>query len=109
MMLLIPTFRYPFFAEEVVLENVPYRFTFKHNARNDFWTMDIADKDDIPIVHSIKLVIDTFLLQNYPGRGLPPGELVCIDTTKQNEYIGYAQMDSSIQLYYLSEAELATI
>ena len=57
-MVTIPFAEFPAFTQEIILDNVPYRFSFNWNTRGEFFTMSIADRDEVKLLSGIKLVMD---------------------------------------------------
>lgn len=71
----------PWFEFATELEGVTYTFTFRWNDRQEAWSMDIGDGEGNLLAAGIKVVVDVpllFTLRLLPG--LPPGELMVIDT-----------------------------
>ncbi|MCK5609855.1 hypothetical protein KAR91_48735 [Candidatus Pacearchaeota archaeon] len=108
-MVTIPFAEFPAFTEEIILDNIPYRFTFTWNGRGEFWVFSIADRDEVKLISGIKVLIDFELLRKYPGRGTPPGELYAIDPSGQLETIGRNDFQDQASLVYVEEDEVATI
>ena len=108
-MVTIPFAEFPAFTQEIILDNVPYRFSFNWNTRGEFFTMSIADRDEVKLLSGIKLVMDFELIRRYPGRGQPPGELYVIDPSGQLERVGRNDFQDKVSLVYVEENEVATI
>lgn len=105
-MVTIPFFEFPAFTQEIVLDNTPFRFSFNWNTRGEFWTLIIANRDQVPLISGIKIVIDYELISKYPGRSLPPGELYAIDPSGELEKIGRNDFQDKAKLIYVTESEL---
>ena len=101
----IPFSEFPSFTQEVVLDNIPFRLTFNWNTRGEYWTMSIEDRDEVKLASGIKLVMNFGLIRRYPGRGLPPGELIAIDPSQQLEKAGRNDFLDKVKLLYVSEDE----
>lgn len=96
----------PSFTQSMVLENVSYIFNFKWNSRGEFWTMNINDDENTPLVQGIQIVLNFELLSQYQYKDLPPGKLYVLDTTGSLDPIAYEDMyNGRITLLYLNEGE----
>lgn len=66
----MPTFEIPLTAQSqtfrVELAKVTYNMALLWCNGSDSWTLDIADKDGVPILRGLPLVADTDLLAPYP-------------------------------------------
>jgi hypothetical protein len=49
----------------VVLNEISYGMTAKWNARAQFWTLDIADENDVTLISNIALKIGVDLLEPF--------------------------------------------
>jgi hypothetical protein len=85
---IIPMFDFTAFAEDVVLENVQYTFSFTWNSRGSFWTMKVIDRNQNELINSIKLVLNIPLFHDFPDRGLPYGSMVVLDMSGNEAPIG---------------------
>lgn len=108
-MVKIPFTQFPAFSEEIILDNIPYRFSFSWNTRGEFWSMIIQDRSEVVLIAGVKLILNFPLLFMHPGKNLPPGELWVIDTTESLERIGRTDFENNVSLIYLTEEENATI
>jgi len=102
---IIPFSEFPAFTQEATLDNIPYRLTFNWNTRGEYWTISIADRDEVKLISGIKLVMNYGLIRRYPGRGQPPGEFIVIDPSQQLEKAGRNDFQDKVSLVYLSEDE----
>lgn len=101
----IPFAEFAAFTQEVVLDNIPFRLSFNWNTRGEYWSMSIADRDEVKLISGIKLVMSYGLIRRYPGRGQPPGELIVVDPSGQVEKAGRDDFQDKISLVYISEDE----
>lgn len=104
-MVVIPFAEFPAFTQEIVLDNTPFRFTFNWNTRGKYWSMSIAGRDLVPLISGLKVVIDFFLLSKFPGRNLPPGEILAIDPSGQITKIERNDFQDKVSLIYLTKAD----
>jgi hypothetical protein len=106
-MVTIPMRSLASFTQEVTLEGVPYRMVFKWNSRGAFMTLDFETAAGEMLVAGMKLPLNTAPLRMHPGRGLPPGELLMIDSAGRNAKITLDDIEKRIDLVYLTEDEYA--
>lgn len=106
------------FKQDVLLDDIAYRFRIRYNTRADSWHLTVADLDDVVLIAGIKLVENWELLTDFPDRGLPVGVLMVIKTVPEPEEprpdrdnIGQDPDGNEFpfQLLYLTEAEVAEI
>lgn len=97
------------FSEEVTIDDVTYRLDFIYNNRSGVWSMSVLDLDLNPIISGVALVLNYDLLAQFPGIGLPEGEMYAIDTTEKEEKIDRKNIGPIITLIYLTEEEVASI
>jgi hypothetical protein len=65
-MLKLPLTLNPEETFQVVIFDILYNFRQLWNVREEFWTLDIYDKNNEPLVLGVKLVNGIFLLSQYP-------------------------------------------
>ena len=106
MSVVIPFKDFASFEQEVQLDGVPYRILIDYNVRFEYWTISFKDRNLNEIVSGIKLVLSYDLLDQYPGRGLPPGELFVIDTTGDIDKIDRYNIIEKLALVYIPEDEV---
>jgi len=108
-MVVIPFAEFPAFTQEIILDNIPFRFTFNWNTRGEYWSMSIADRDLTPLISGLKVVIDFLLLSKFSGRNLPPGEIFAIDPSNQIIRIGRNDFQDKVSLIYLTEEDTGAL
>lgn len=96
-------------TQEVVLDNVLLKLAAHWNTRGGFWSIDIYDSSDAPIVLGLKMALGTGLLNRYASAKLPRGELVLVDTTGALDTVGYEDLGSIVHLVYMDEGELSAL
>jgi hypothetical protein len=105
-MVVIPFTEFAAYSQEVTLENTAYRFSFIKNFRGGFWTFSLYDADLNPLLVGIKIVPDYELIKQYPGRGLPPGQMYCVDPAGNKKAIEDGDLEAGrFQLVYVPEGE----
>lgn len=106
-MITLPFSEFPYFTEDVLLDNAAYRFLFLWNTRASRWTMSVYSVSDVAIVEGIPIALDQELLGQYPDRGLPPGELWAVDGSGTLQDIARNDLAlGTVQLVYVPEAEV---
>jgi hypothetical protein len=92
--------------EQILIDNMIYNIRCKWNALNEYWTMDLLDSSDIPIVVGVKIVANYNLLQQYVMTAKPLGDIVCQSIIGSNEKIGRYDMSRATELIYFIQGEL---
>jgi hypothetical protein len=105
-MLIIPFKEPAQWQEQIELDGLNYIFVFTWNALNEFWTMDLYNRDEEPLVQGIKIVPNYPLLQAYTFIGKPPGEIICQNVVNAPQEIKRFDMAQKFQLVYYAEGEL---
>lgn len=95
--------------EQIELDGVIFVLEFTWNALNEFWVMDIFNRDEIPIIYGIKIVPSYPLLAAFTVLDKPTGEIVCQNIVGGNDIIGRFDMAQKFELVYYSEGELEAI
>jgi len=103
----IPLTDYPRYTQEIELEGVPYRFKFDFNYRGQFYSMTIVDRDNNTLISGVPLCLGIGLIKQYPGRTLPPGDLILIRENGDLTDILDGELGVTVFLLYLTEAEVA--
>lgn len=99
-MQIIPWRNLPSWQQEIVLDQIIFHLSFHWNALNEFWSIDIYDRDHEPIILGIKLVVDYDITSHYVNDALFPGAILVIDFSRDVEEIGRLDMGDRVQLVY---------
>lgn len=75
---------YPDFAQILRLSGELFTLRARWNSVREFWTIDLADKNDAPILIGQKLVFGVEYFARYRDPRLPPGSLFMIDAGGAN-------------------------
>lgn len=94
------------FVEQVTLSGTIFILMFNWNSLNEFWTMDIRNRDEEPIVLGIKIVPNYPLLAQYTETNLPLGEIVCQNIVKSPDVIRRFDIGQNFLLVYYEPGEL---
>lgn len=108
-MLVIPFKQESCFEEQITLSGSIFLLKFIWNSLNEFWTMDIRDRDEIPIVLGIKVVPNYPLLQDYTDVRLPHGEIVCQNIVKSPDPIERFDIGQKFLMIYYEPGELENL
>ena len=95
--------------EQIELSGVIYILRFKWNALNQFWSMDVLNGNDEPIVYGVKIVVNWNLLEQYAMTDKPEGDIVCQNIVGGTEKIKREDMSTVAQLLYYATGELANL
>jgi hypothetical protein len=95
--------------EQIEIQGVIYILNFTWNALNSFWTMDIYNRDEEPLILGIKIVPTYPLLQAFTVFGKPPGEIVCQNIVNSVSDIGRFDMSQKFVLVYYEPGELESL
>ena len=113
-MLVLPSFAgsYPRWEYVVALDGINYGVRFNYNFREDSWYIDLFDADGNSVLAGIKLVVGYRLLASrryLPG--LPPGELIVVDTEMDptTARISEKSLGARYVLVYATAAEMVEI
>lgn len=90
----------PSYEFRVELEAVVYTLAFNWNDRMARWTMDIRDRDGLPIVTGIKLITGWLLTRQYKEESLPPGDFLMFDTGGEDKVADQHDLGERVVLSY---------
>lgn len=108
-MMIIPFKEPSSWREQITLSNVIYVLDFTWNALNEFWTMNISNRDLVPLVQGIKIVPNYPLLAQYTFEGKPAGEIICQNIVGGIDEIRRFDMSQRFELVYYEEGEFDTL
>lgn len=94
---------------QIELTGQQFSMVFSWNALNEFWVMDILDRNDSPLIYGIKIVQDFLLLEPYTVTGKPLGNIVCQNIVNSTDSISRYDMNQKFQLVYYEPGELESI
>lgn len=100
---------YPVFEQVQQLDGVSYTLKFNFNARDGRWYLSVYDVDAEPIVLSIGLVPDMPLLAGYVMEGVPPGELLLLDSGEPKRDPTRSDLGARARLFYADAAEVGAL
>jgi len=97
--------QYPVWDYTLPLDGTAYRLRLTYRQRQDRWYLDLFDADDAALVRGVMLTVDVPLLEDIRIPGLPPGVMMCLDTTGAGEPCGYEDLGRRCALVYVLDAE----
>ena len=96
------------FREEIELEGSVFVLAFAWNALNEFWSMNIFDRDLTPIALGLKLVTQWDITGQIIQSGMPLGDILCQNIVGLFQKIQRYDMGKTNELVYYSEGQLNT-
>lgn len=92
-----------YYDQTVGLEGLEYLMRFTWMNRTSQWLLDIYDQDENPLASGIALVVGWSLLRRFKDSRLPPGVLMCVDVTGQNNEISVpGDLGDRVLLMYIT-------
>lgn len=88
------------FEQTVTLDGRLFRLHARWNTSHEYWSMDIIDDEDSPLVTGLKIVLGVELLNRYNDPRLPPGRLLAVDMSGAVTRIGRNDLGDRVQLAY---------
>lgn len=95
--------------EQIELSGVIFVLEFNWNALNEFWSMNIYNRDKQPIILGITIVPNFPLLASYTVIGKPLGDIVCQNIVGGSDVIRRFDMSQKFELVYYADGELEAI
>lgn len=86
------------FTFRAALEGVLHGFTFRRNARLDYWTLDLTDAGGNPLLTGARCVVDYTLLAHCGHADQPPVKLLLIDTAQTHTGPGAFDLGARVKL-----------
>lgn len=97
-----------FFAFTVELDGRAVVVELRWNERAASWFLSLAERGGVALLAGRRVVADAPLVGRLRARdGVPPGELVAVDTGGRGEDPDRADLGTRVQLIYIEAADLA--
>lgn len=96
-------------SEQIELDGTIYILMFTWNALNEFWVMDIYDRNEVSLILGIKIVPNFPLLDPYTVFGKPRGQIICQNVVNAPSNIGRFDIGQKFEMIYYSEGEFETL
>jgi hypothetical protein len=102
---LIPTdSAFLYWDQNVALDGVTYKLSFRYNNREEVYYLTIASLDGSTVyVAGLKLVSDIYLLGPYTT---PPGELIAITSGNDDSPASVGDWGVRVNLYYVPQSDM---
>ena len=94
---------------QIELTGVIFILNFKWNALNEYWVMNIFDRNDQPILLGVKVVVNWNLTEQFVAVGMPTGDIVCQNVLGAFQQILRFDMGDIDELFYYEAGELEAI
>jgi len=92
---------------QVQLEEELFIFRVLYNSRDDSWSFDFRDADNVSILAGRKIVTDTDLFVSVPRtKARPLGILVFVDTAGDKIVPGRNDLGTRVKGYYFNSTEV---
>ncbi|RYF52441.1 MAG: hypothetical protein EOO38_00080 [Cytophagaceae bacterium] len=91
----------PWYAFDMTLDGVGYHLEMAYQNRSDRWALSIGNAASTPVIQSVPILIDRDLLRIYHHLPVPPGLLMCIDTTGKQQQPTLGSFLTTHVLYYI--------
>jgi len=106
-MIIIPWIGGAAWRQEIAIQRRTYVLRARWNQEASAWTLDIADRNERPIVNGIRLVCGQFLTRLHVDERLPDGDFIVIGSGGQPDFTSFANGDA--QLLFLTSGEVANV
>lgn len=97
----------PAFTQRTLLDGRAYILDFRWNERESAWYLSLLDEHEDPILYGIKLVLNWPLLRRVVDPRRPPGSLMCVDPSGNDDSPGLQELGTRVELIYLDAEEIA--
>lgn len=97
---------YPRYTFQTTLDNIVYNFEVRWNTLNEFWTFDMLDIGNSPILNGVKIVLGYPLIRRFFKTELPGGDIVAVDTTQSLQRVGRQDLGNNVKMVYFTKDEL---
>ena len=96
----------PNYRVGVTLNDIPYLFEVRWNARDSAWYLDVLDVSEDPIRTGIKIVLGVALGWRSTDPRFPTGAILAEDLTGEGRDATYDDLGSRVVVYHYTVAEL---
>lgn len=93
--------------QQIELDSQTFVLSFRWNAMNEYWVMDILTRDLDPIILGIKIVCNYDLTAQYATDGKPKGDIVCENIIGGQGKIQRFDIGAIAELIYYTQGEFA--
>lgn len=98
------------FQEQITLDSTIFILYFRWNALNQYWIMNIYDRNDQPILVGVKVVNNFNLTAQFSALpGMPKGDILCQNILGLWETIQRFDMGQTNEIIYYVSGELKVL
>lgn len=95
------------FQQQITLTSVIFILYFRWNAMNQYWVMNIYDRNDQPILLGVKVVTNFNLTAQFAAlTGMPSGDILCQNLLGLWDTIQRFDMGQTTEILYYEPGEL---
>lgn len=94
---------------QITLTGVIFILSFKWNALNKYWVMNIYNRNSEPILLGVKIVTNYNLTAPFVVTGMPEGDIICQNILGNWNDIERFEMGQTNDLMYYEPNELETL
>ncbi len=94
---------------QITLTNVIFLLSFKWNAMNKYWVMNIFNRNSEPVLLGVKIVTNYNLTVPFVVTGMPAGDIICQNILGNWNDIQRFDMGQTTELMYYEPNELETL
>lgn len=99
----------PWYRMTVPINDTPYLFDVKWNARDQAWYFDLYEVDETPIAFGIKIVLGISLGRRVQHPLMQHGAFVARDLSNQWIDAGFDDMGTRVQLRYFTVYDIIAV
>lgn len=92
----------PSLKQRMILDDVEVVMRFDWNSRNETWHISFYDSVENPLLVGIPLFVNYDIIGRFIIDGMPPGQILCYDTSGQNMEAGLDDLGDRCKVYYVS-------
>lgn len=96
----------PWYDLSIQLDGANYFLEFVWNPREQQWYLTVSDANEVVLLSERRVGVGLPMLARFRVAGLPPGELVAIDTSGQNVEAGLTELGARVHLLYIENVSL---
>ena len=95
------------FQQQITLTSVIFILYFRWNAMNQYWVMNIYDRNDQPILLGVMVVTNFNLTAQFAAlTGMPSGDILCQNLLGLWDTIQRFDMGQTTEIIYYEPGEL---
>lgn len=99
----------PHFDFQVELDAITYTLELRWNERDEAWYLSVLTAEEEPLLLGRKVVVGAPLWARFRTAGLPPGDVVAVDTQGTDTDPGLEDLGRRVRLIYTPFADAAAL